>query len=497
MAILRITAFVAFCILMVSCGRKTDPHRVPTPPFETISDYERSGDLIDRAEFAYVGKQVELVGVIEIDRKTDTISLKGEYITRQALREGAQLAIQIYNENGKMLARDLPRIPLEKDGQETLVASLNETFGPSNWGLGFEDDDVLIQFNYIQEGEFWYDIEYPDIELPSIVAQNINSLERFDVRWELIPRIMPRGVVNYLPAVIDAKNRGTTPFHYLTAVESFTATDLERIEQLRNQIESGFSLVSDKKLMMNSLKVDRTGSYFVRNGFVWDGVRWDGSAPPEGYKRIWIVPSWVYLAGIATILATLFLVWNRLGNVRSLPARSGIKVAIFLGALSLALIATTNGMIGLFTMLLAAPVIAYRRWPIKIRRYVLAVGLFSLLEIYWGGLFANSENTIGAILISVALYCLAALPLLYIRKHLYSFAIFVLLTIIVSTNYAIQDLYYTFFNDYASVRMLGYAYQVPQIADSIVELLGDDHWIMVVIAAWYGVCVWVCPMGKK
>ena len=70
-----------------------------------------------------------------------------------------------------MLARDLPRIPLEKDGQETLVASLNETFGPSNWGLGFEDDDVLIQFNYIQEGEFWYDIEYPDIELPSIVAQ--------------------------------------------------------------------------------------------------------------------------------------------------------------------------------------------------------------------------------------------------------------------------------------------------------------------------------------
>ena len=356
--------------------------------------------------------------------------------------------------------------------RETLVASLNETFGPSNWGLGFEDDDVLIQFNYIQEGEFWYDIEYPDIELPSIVAQNINSLERFDVRWELIPRIMPRGVVNYLPAVIDAKNRGTTPFHYLTAVESFTATDLERIEQLRNQIESGFSLVSDKKLMMNSLKVDRTGSYFVRNGFVWDGVRWDGSAPPEGYKRIWIVPSWVYLAGIATILATLFLVWNRLGNVRSLPARSGIKVAIFLGALSLALIATTNGMIGLFTMLLAAPVIAYRRWPIKIRRYVLAVGLFSLLEIYWGGLFANSENTIGAILISVALYCLAALPLLYIRKHLYSFAIFVLLTIIVSTNYAIQDLYYTFFNDYASVRMLGYAYQVPQIADSIVELLG-------------------------
>ena len=78
--------------------------------------------------------------------------------------------------------------------------------------------------------------------------------------------------------MIDAKNRGDHAFPLPHSSESFTATDLERIEQLRNQIESGFSLVSDKKLMMNSLKVDRTGSYFVRNGFVWDGVRWDGSA---------------------------------------------------------------------------------------------------------------------------------------------------------------------------------------------------------------------------
>jgi len=404
----------------------------------------------------------------------------------------AQLAIQVYDDSGNLLVRDLPRIPFEKEEDGIRVATLNQIYRPSDLGIGFDVEDIVLQFNYIQEGEFWYDIKYPDIELPSLKIEKVNALERFNIRWSPIPRIVPRGSYTYLPAVFLVRKAHQGEYLHHSSIETFSFPENSRYDHSRGSVESSWSLGNGRFLAVKEFQLQNTGAYLVRFGFVWDGVQWFEVSRTDNLKRIWVIPAVYYLLGMGFAFAVLAYSWNRMGRVVPPVVRRPVRALILVVGLILAGSAVTNVYGFILAVFVLGLWIATRVWNREIRLYFTLLLMLSVLECHWSYLFSNSGVRLSGFLLSIIAYSVLLSPFVWIKNRTFAFVAAVTLTVFAFSNYLLLDLYYDFFKDYPSLRVIGYASQVSGLIDSILELFNESHAIAVVIAVWYLMCAKLC-----
>ncbi len=482
------TPWIIVALLFCSCSETKSPHRSPDTPFASLSIEGYDSSRRSVSSFEYTGETVWVKGSVEKDQTINEIRFEGTYRTSQALLSGAQLAIQVYDDSGNLLVRDLPRIPFEVEEGGIRVAKLNQNYRPSDLGIGFNIEDIVLQFNYIQEGEFWYDIEYPDIELPSLRIEKVNALERFNIRWSPIPRIVPRGSYTYLPAVFLARKAHQGEYLHHSSIETFTFPENSRYDHSRGSVESSWSWGKGRFLAVKEFQLQDTGAYLVRFGFVWDGVQWFEVSRTDNLKRVWVIPAVYYLLGMGFAFATLVYSWNRIGRVVSPAVRRPIRFLILVVGLILAGAAGTN-VYGLILAVFALGLwIATRVWKREIRLYFTLLLMLSVLECCWSYLFSNSGVRLSGFLLSVIAYAVLLSPIVWIRNRTFAFVVAVTLTVLAFSNYLLLDLYYDFFKDYPSLRVIGYASQVSGLIDSILRLFNESHAISLVIAAWYLMC---------
>ena len=485
-------SWIGLVLLVCSCSDKKGPHRPPSLPFSTIR-FEDS--VLDRPAvfpFEYQGESVWLEGHFENDPIANEVILKGNYRTTQDLQAGAQLALQIYDETGNLLVRDLPRIPLELDGEGSGIASLNQVYRPQDWGLGFIIENVILQFNYIQEGEFWYDIQYPEIELPSIKIEKVNALERFSIRWALIPRILPRDTYAYLPAVFLVRKSHEGDYFHDRSYEAFTLPDKLRQEQVRYAMESAWRLGEGRLLAVNSYKSQNTGSYLVRHGFVWDGVQWFEDTREDNLKKVWVVPASWYVLVLILVFGLLFYGWHQIGQFHSSTVRRLIRTLIILALVILTASVGTN-IYGLILLVFVLGLwIATQQWSKEIRLYLTVLLMLSILECCWSYLYGNSTVRFSGFLLSITTYAIFVSPIALVKNRTFAIIAILMITVLAFSNYLLLDLYFDFFNDYPSLRVIGYASQVSNLTDSILHLFNDSHAVSLVIVVWFTICMGIC-----
>ena len=490
MMYIRFALLVVVAVFVCSCGRNANPHRAPSTPFQIVDKYTRLGDLVDQALFRYEGEAVFLEGEVEIDRKIDQIRIKGYCRSSQGLEAGAWFAMQTYGLGGELLVRNLPRIAFESNDDGGWVVEFDKVYTYKEMGIDSDREAVLIQFNYVQEGEYWYDIKYPEIELPSIVFSHLTPSERFRNLLVPIPLIAPIGIDSFYPGLVAASKTHDGNFDHRASMEIFAMSDGKPKEESRRDLESAISLGGNFRLVVAKVRLGESGKYLVRHGFVWDGVQWyNDKEKLGGFKTLLAVPFWVYLSSLSFVFGFLLYAWkcaNRIG----IPFAVYV-IRVFVGLLGLYTICISMTNVGFWILLLLgiAYFVAGMRILVSARLYFIAFTLFFLLEIYWGWIFSPWLVYRSGILLSVFIYAVVLLPVLWIRNSVISILLIVLGTLCSTCIYFLMSLYADFFDDYPTLKVLGYADQVTNVSDSVWSLMGDSHFSSLVIVIGFVGCL--------
>ena len=484
--------WIGLVLLVCSCSDKKGPNRGPSLPFSTIRFEGSTLDHTAVFPFDYQGEAVWLEGHFENDPIANEVILKGTYRTTQDLQAGAQLAIQIYDETENLLVRDLPRIPFEWYGDGSRTASLNQAYHTQDWGVKFNIENIILQFNYIQEGEFWYDKQYPEIELPSIKIEKVNAIERFSIRWALIPRILPRDTYAYLPAIFLVRKNHEEDYFHDRSFEAFSLPGKLRQEQVRYAMESAWRLGEGRLLAVNSYKSQNTGSYLVRHGFVWDGVQWFEGTREDNLKKVWVVPASWYLLVLVLVFGLLFYGWHQMGQFHSSAVRRLIRSLIILALVILTASVGTNTYGLILLVFVLGLWVATQQWSKEIRLYLTALLMLSVLECCWSYLYGNSSVRFSGFLLSIMTYAIFVSPIALVKNSTFTIIAILMITVLAFSNYLLLDLYFDFFNDYPSLRVIGYSSQVSNLTDSILHLFNDSHAVSLVIVVWFTICMGIC-----
>lgn len=500
MMYIRFALLAIVAVFICSCERNSNPHRVPSKPFQVIDKYTRVSDFVDRAVFRYEGESVFLDGEFEIDRKADQVRIKGRYRSRQELETGVAFAIQTYGLGGELLVRNLPRMAFEINDEGSWMVEFDKVYSFQEMGIDSEREAVLIQFNYVQEGEYWYDIKYPEIELPSVVFHKLTDPERFRTLIAPIPLIAPIGIECFYPGLIAARKTHDRGFDHRASMQIVAMPERERMEEARRDIDSSIHLGRDHRLLVARIRFDGNGRFLLRHGFVWDEVQWYSDAINLGdYKTVFVVPLWVYLSSLSLVFGFLLYGWKLTNRLENLVARLTVRTSVWLIALYPIYVSMTNVGIWIIVASGIAYVVAGLRVPIGVRLYGVAFLLFSLLEVYWGWAFSPWTVSKSGILLSICIGAIVLLPVLWIRNSVISIFLIVLGTLCSGSIYLLMNLYSNFFYDYPSLRVIGYADQVANVSDSVWSLMGDAHFSSFVIVVWFLGCLlkarWVDRKG--
>jgi hypothetical protein len=490
MMYIRFTLLAIVAVFICSCGRNSNPHRVPSKPFQVIDKYTRVSDFVERAVFRYEGESVFLDGEFEIDRKADQVRIKGRYRSNQELETGVAFAMQSYGLDGELLVRNLPRMAFEINDDGNWMVEFDKIYSFEEMGIDSAREAVLIQFNYVQEGEYWYDIKYPEIELPSVVFHKLTDSERFRTLIAPIPLIAPLGIDCFYPGLIAASKTHDRDFDHRASMQIVVISEGNRLEEARRDIDSSIHLGGDRRLVVARVRFDENGRFLLKHGFVWDAVQWYGDTEDlGGYKMVFVVPLWVYFSSLSLVFGVLLCGWKYTNRLENLVARLAIRVSVWLIALYPIYVSMTN--VGFWIIIASgtAYFVAGLRVPISVRLYSVAFLLFSLLEVYWGWAFAPLVVSRSGMLFSICVIAIVLLPVLWIRNSVVSILLIILGTLCSVSIYLLMNLYLKFFYDYPSLRVIGYADQVANVSDSVWSLMGDSHFSSFVIVIWFLSCL--------
>jgi len=490
MMFVRCVLLAIVAVFACSCGRNKNPHRAPSKPFQILDEYYRLSDLVLGASFRHEGDSVSLEGEVEIDRENKRIRFRVSYLTSQELESGARLAMQCYGLDGELLVRNLPRVAFENTDSGEWRIAFDKVYAFEEMGIGSDRESILIQFNYVQEGEYWYDIKFPEIELPSMVLRNIVSPERYRTLIAPIPLIAPIGFDCFYPAVIAVRNANDREFDYAASMEVISLPDRTRKEEERRELGSAAHLGGDYRLLVAKVRLDEYGRSQMRHGFVWDGVKWyDNSEDLSDYRTILAVPSWVYFGTLLLTFGLLSWAWGNAVRLEKLLVRRVLRVSIALAGLYLIYISMISVIFWILAASGTAFVIAGLRVPFNVRLYAITFFLFALLEVYWGWICTPWIVFRSGILLSICIHALLLAPILWIRNSVASILLAIVATLCLGSVYILMSLYASFFNDYPSLRVIGYADQVFKLSDSVWSLMVDSHFLSLAIVAWYWGCL--------
>ncbi len=461
-------------------------HREPGPPDVVIDSYQTLNDDQFQARIDYSGISLTMKGVAIFDALDDSVTLHLEYESTQDLAEGARLSFQTYDKDKQLLKRDHQRADFRQNG-EGLHAVFDAKLSLRELGLDSRSSDIYLQFNYVNEGEYWYDMKFPDIELPSIYFTSFPRGECFDPIFSFHPIVAPRSTRVYSPLIFSAYNSKEGVFKHRNAIQAEIETP--KLQSPRRSISDSLSLGFNRYATLTAFRSLETGKFRLRQGLVWDYVQWYELYPNNDYKDIYIVSNLAYcgLAGFTAFVVWTF--WRAAGKTSNPYSRKIAKGLSGFGAALLIAHLASSSYILTFAILVILAWIQNTKlnWPVRL--YSTAFLTLFAIECYWLIPAGDGRWYVDQLAISFFLYAIVLSPLALVSRKSFGLTILAFLTLIGCSYFPALTYYSDFFNDLPSLRTLGYMSQITQLTGSI-SSIADDHWLNpIAFCAWSWSCL--------
>ncbi len=205
-----------------------------------------------------------------------------------------------------------------------------------------------------------------------------------------------------------------------------------------------------------------------------------------------MVPASWYVLVLILVFGLLFYGWHQIGQFHSSTVRRLIRTLIILALVILTASVGTN-IYGLILLVFVLGLwIATQQWSKEIRLYLTVLLMLSILECCWSYLYGNSTVRFSGFLLSITTYAIFVSPIALVKNRTFAIIAILMITVLAFSNYLLLDLYFDFFNDYPSLRVIGYASQVSNLTDSILHLFNDSHAVSLVIVVWFTICMGIC-----
>lgn len=417
-----------------------------------------------------------------------SMKVSGTYQTSQAIEPDSYLSYRIVDDAGSILTADGIRFPWQAAADGGLKAVFDLEIPR------FAEDPLLtdwkVEFNAVQELEYWYREQFPEIEFATMEFRDVPARDHYIAKATWVPRYLPAGFPARIPAwftvgVRDEEHSQFRPSLDLIGPDLLTKVRSQRLE---------FAQMADGTFWgWMPLNGQDQRTLLLRPGMVWENVRWYESADWFERAPVDFVSPIRYVLGATLLGAVLLVGWCSVGGLQVLAIRyliwSALTVVTLWWAGNLWISGFWPAMLGL---LLAWG--AGRSSWISDRAFGYAFAwLFMVwIEVYWGHLEGTARIRGSALLFSAATWALLLAPLLLIKSRAWGFGVSGVVTFIWWCATVVGVGYHDFFFDFPSVGDLLYAGQIGQLGDSVDTLLSSRHWLpfwvwgLMVMAAWVG-----------
>ncbi len=479
MKVLPISALLVLLLCFPKLGNSSE-HRPPSDEQTITIDLPLNTKKQVTIPFEYQTENVTLTGKISRTPGSPILRIEGDYLSYQNLEAGINLAFQIYDSKNNLLFKEGGRTPFSQEANCS-IARFNYQIDLAPIDIQPKTDTVVIQFNYVKEFEYWADLKFPDIELPSLKINSIEQKSPIKVSFSWIPHLIPVKTPTFTFHRFSVSPNLPSASSYRPSIEAYSLNDRKRIENPRYNVTP--DRLGKSEFLSAEMIFEKTGRTNRRLGFVLEGVRWH-KRPPNSYQSSWVLPYWLYSSIAFAALAILSFLFHLASISRNKVLRSLFwTAAIILSGVFLLEFATS--LLPAYLSLYAAAIVVVKCKRPPYATYWIIVSFIVTQELIWTSLQAEHDIFIHGLLFSLFLAPLIAAPLVLIKKRWLALAIGNALLVAIPAYYLTANLYYAFFEDYPTWNVLTYASQGLDIADSISSLLDERYSIAAISLLFY------------
>lgn len=424
----------------------------------------------DGRPFQITGNGLSVEGVVRYDREIQRLSISGTYRTRQNLGPDARLSYQLRDLAGRVLLADGERFEWRTERDWPRVASFE-------FRLSVIQDipdlaALRIEFNYVEEGRYWYRDQFPAMSFPTVAILNLPMRQQFRREYSRLPVVVPAGTRCLVPVVWTVMNETPAARHYQGSVEIIDLRTNRMVDAPRlTEVPPGSA--GSKVLQWQSFMLPAAGYYDLRPSFVWNEVRWYSGYVRNPFVTVLAVNPILYATGLAAFFLITGFIW--IGSRRlARPGRLVMRSLLVLAILVIAEVMLTVGYAALTVVFLATWWLARRMPTLGERAYVILLGAVLLVEIYWGFLCGPQPYMPGAVVFSFSSAAILLFPLTRLRRPALVWGVTVAAVVAGLVVTTALGLYYQFFRDFPSASDLAYASQAGELGDSLEELAGSQ-----------------------
>jgi hypothetical protein len=469
-------SFLLLAVFCVAVLRSAANGAAPTPDWR----WELAGAAEGRT-FRESADGVTVEARASFAPEPQELRMHGVYRTTQVVDERAQLSYRIHTSDGRLLQPEGRRFAWRaapgggREAEFDIVQSVADERGlrPA----------VVVNFDYVVEGEYWESRRHPGTFLPGVEVRPPARPAFFTVGAALLPPVLPAGARCRLPVWVRAEFGGEAP-PYLAALDLRAVDGDRRLAAARCPLPAP---AGGGGVVWYDFRQAEPGAVLLRPGFVWEGVRWFDEYEGNAFRRIRVVGPATYLAGAAFLALAL---GAAAGGLRRLRSRIWRRAGwVLVGAAATGLLAALAVSLHALLVLGLVAIWWLQRRVVEsgLRAYWTVWGFLLLLDLYWRHIEGPADGGWGGTIFSAALAGLLLLPLAWVRGRRVAAGVatgLVLLAALVATGLAV---YAGFFGDYPGLSDLMYAEQLDQVRDSIRALLVQRHF-----ASWL-LALAVCP----
>lgn len=454
------------------------------PPSEVYSR-QVSFIPIDRfsskADLEYQSEAISIKGTAILSKKYNTLKFSGTYSTKQEIEPGMRLGFQVYSENHTLLLLDGNRSEFHDNANEK-VANFDYDYTLERLNVPPNQSRFYIKFNYVIEGKYWADIQYPSMELPAFRFKNVNHREIFKPFFSYFPTLIPIDRKVYSIHLFNSYKSKPEPFNHVASIEArYIETD-KFDDNKRHKVKNIDG--NSTQFLIAQLQLNKRGAINRRLGFVWDGIRWY-KLTDKSTNKSYVIPfiSYFIIGLTFTSIVVGIFYWSATRKTAKTRrygfAASGIASIFllleFLGPLLPVIIAT-----------IMVPVLGRKLIQLNNRLYWTLLALTISTDLFWTLIIQSGPTQGYASAFSLFMASVMLAPFALVKRQLLRLVLGNLMLVAITSYYMTMSFYYFFFEDYPTLNVLTYATQGTDLLDSISTFIDGRFIILGIIVLSFG-----------
>jgi len=458
----------------------------PKIPGSIVTNWIQESEELWTSKIDIASELVTVNATARFDATNDRIRFSGIYTTKQKeIVEDSKLTFQLYDHQGSLTQFENPRAALNIEGRAA-VAEFDFSIPTLHLNHEKQRNILYFKFNYVLEGSYWYHDKHDALYRPAIAFQNLGLTTRFEKRAFFTAPIAPAHATIYSVSIVNIlRTNLERNINYRQSVEARSDDLKKRIDHPRKVISK---TTQGSTLLLNSYTFGVPGKFLVRQGFVWENVRWYDIDHKNDYSTVQIVSVTLYTFLVFITVVVSFCFSHFANNPRLKRFRFALLTFAVLTKALLVYLCTFNQLGFLFLGFLGSLLLIKKVPHPPLALHTTYFLPLATQEIYWSVVFTKSPISLQGIALSLLFYALILFPLTFVKKPLFRIVTISLLAIFSLAMYSTINAYFSFFTDYPSIGTFGNTNQVGDITDSIAALIDERYFLPILF--WIPSFIW-------